>query len=266
MFYEGAVIGKLTLVEFHGRNKNSKKLWLCRCECGNMAMREEGNLKATKIPHCGCSPGWKGHNKRFNDISGQKFGRLTVRCFYSKNKYSHNLWLCDCECGNQTIVSTRDLTSDSTKSCGCLAKELTVERSSTHGKTHHRLYRIYAHIKDRCLNPNDKCYKDYGGRGIQISDEWDTFEKFFDWANNNGYEDALTVERIDVNGNYEPTNCCWATMSEQNNNKRNNLFIEYKGETKTLKQWAEKLNINYSTLYGRIVTRGWDVKKAMETR
>jgi len=265
-FKEGIVLGKLTLVEFNGRNKNSHKQWLCRCECGNMTIKTESNLKTTKIPHCGCSPGWKGTNKRFKDLTGQVFGRLTVRYHYGKNKHSHNLWYCECECGNHSTPTTNDLLRGKTNSCGCLANELTVERNTTHDMADTRLYRIYAHMKDRCLNPNDKNYIHYGERGIKIANEWSDFEGFRDWALKNGYQENLTIDRIDVNGGYEPSNCRWTTMKVQGNNKRDNIFIVYNGKRQTLKQWAEELNVKYSTLYYRIVKKKWSVDRAFETR
>lgn len=265
-FAVGEVVGKLTIVDFQGRNKHSKKQWLCRCECGNMVIREEGNLKNTKVPHCGCSPGWKGTNKRFKDLTGERYGRLTVKYHSGKNKHSHNLWYCQCDCGNYSVVTTADLSKGNTNSCGCLANELTVERNTTHDMADTRLYRIYAHMKDRCLNPNDKNYINYGDRGIKITYEWNEFEGFRDWALNNGYQENLTIDRIDVNRDYEPSNCRWVTMKVQNNNKRNNLYVVYQGREKTLKQWSEEMNIKYSTLYGRIVKRGWEIDRAMETR
>lgn len=266
-FCKGLKIGKLTLVEFVGRNKHSKKQWLCKCECGNMCIRIEGNLKTTKVPHCGCSPGWKGTNKRFKDLTGQMFGKLTVKFHYGKNKHSHNLWYCICDCGGYTITDTNALRNGDTKSCGCLARELTIKRSTSHGKTHHRLYNIYNKIKERCYRESDPNYKYYGARGIIVCDEWlSDFENFYQWAINNGYSDNLTIDRIDVNGNYMPSNCRWVTMKTQCNNKRENIYIEYNGETRTLKEWSEILGINYSTLYGRVVTRKWDIERAFNTK
>lgn len=249
-FKPGLKIGKLTLIKFLGRNKHSKKQWLCKCDCGNTCVRIEGNLKTTPVPHCGCSPAWKGFNKRFTDLSGQKFGRLTVRKFYGKDKYSHNLWLCDCECGGVAVVDTSALTGGKTTSCGCWQIESTIQRSSTHGKTHERLYRIYAHMKDRCYLSTSKTYADYGGRGVTICNEWlNDFQAFYDWAIANGYNDDLTIDRIDVNGNYEPSNCRWATMKEQANNRRITLKHTYKGITHTLPEWEEITGINYAHLY-----------------
>lgn len=249
-FKPGLKIGKLTLIKFLGRDKHSKKQWLCECECGNTCIRVEGNLKTTKVPHCGCSPAWKGFNRRFTDLTGRKFGRLTVREYYGKDKYSHNLWLCYCECGKASIVESAALTSGKSRSCGCWQIESTIKRSSTHGKTHNRIYRIYAHMKSRCYVPTNKNYVDYGGRGISVCDEWlNDFQKFYDWAIANGYKDNLTIDRIDVNRNYEPDNCRWATYKEQSNNRRVTLKHTYKDVTHTLPEWVEITGVNYAHLY-----------------
>lgn len=129
---------------------------------------------------------------------------------------------------------------------------------------HNRLYRIWAGIRRRCNNPNVPNYKDYGGRGIKVCNEWNSFENFEAWARSNGYADNLSIDRIDTNGDYCPENCRWATDKEQANNKRNNKFITFNGKTQTMKQWAEELGINYSALKCRLQVYGWDIEKALE--
>lgn len=249
-FKPGVKLGKLTLIKFYGRDKRSKKQWLCQCDCGNECIRLEENLKTTKVPHCGCAPGWKGFNKRFVDLTGQKFGRLTVKGFHGKDKYSHNLWLCVCDCGNVTITETGALKQGKASSCGCYQVESTIQRHTTHGKTHSRLYRIYAHMKDRCCVPTDKAYKHYGGRGISICEEWaNNFQAFYDWAMANGYKSTLSIDRIDVNGNYCPENCRWATDKVQINNRRTTITHAFNTETHTLTEWAEITGLKYSRLY-----------------
>ena len=119
-------------------------------------------------------------------------------------------------------------------------------------------------MKNRCNNPSDKRYKDYGGRGITFCKEWNDFESFRDWASANGYRDDLTIDRIDVNGNYEPSNCRWATIEEQANNKRNNLVFTLNGRTQTLAQWCEEYGMNYFTVYRRL-GYGWDISKALDS-
>ena len=202
-----------------------------------------------------------------NDLTGKKFGKLTVleRCENSKSGYVR--WLCKCDCGNNSIVYAGNLTKKHTTSCGCYKKQKTIEVKTKHGKVHTRIYKILNAMKDRCFNENNDRYNDYGGRGITICSEWlgeNGFNNFEQWALNNGYSEKLTIDRIDPNGNYEPSNCRWATVKEQNNNQRKNIYIEYAGETKTLAQWAEELNFPYFTLYARIVTYGWNIKEAFE--
>lgn len=195
----------------------------------------------------------------FCDLTGKRYGRLTVVKRVYKDEKKNSYWLCKCDCGNETIVIAANLKSGQSKSCGCLRKEV----STTHGKGGTRLYHIYKSMKNRTTNPNYKEYKYYGGRGIKICDEWlNDFEKFYDWSVSNGYKDDLTIDRIDVNGNYSPCNCRWVTMKEQQNNRRNNHIITYHGETHTVKQWAEKLEINYNTLLSRINRYHWTIERA----
>lgn len=135
------------------------------------------------------------------------------------------------------------------------------------GRKGTRLYSIYNNMLTRCYNSNSRSFAYYGGRGITICDEWlHDFQAFYNWAISHGYRDDLTIDRIDVNGNYEPNNCRWVTRAEQNRNTRQNHFITYNGETRTLREWANILNINYSTLISRIDTYGWTVEEAFTTR
>ena len=155
------------------------------------------------------------------DLTGQRFGRLTVEKRAGTSQNGNVLWACKCDCGNITVVKGYSLKNSITRSCGCLIAESTKDRNTTHGLRKTRLYRIWANMKDRCLNSNAPGYLYYGGRGITICDEWkNDFLQFYDWAMANGYADDLSIDRIDNDKGYNPDNCRWATHSEQMRNRR----------------------------------------------
>lgn len=203
---------------------------------------------------------------KINDLTGKRFGRL-VAIEKNGHKGRKILWHCKCDCGKEIDVMGVNLTTGHTLSCGCYKKERTSVIRGKHFGCNTRLYNIWLGMKERCFQKNSETYKDYGERGITVCDEWlgeSGFKNFYDWAMNNGYSDELSIDRINVDGNYEPNNCRWATIKEQANNKTNSFNITYKGETKTLAQWAEKLDLPYKTLYARIHSYHWDVIEAFE--
>lgn len=177
---------------------------------------------------------------------GDVFHRLTiVKEVYKKNRRH---FLCKCECGEERVIRMDQLRNGNSKSCGCYNKEISKEKNTIHGMYNKRVYKIWSAMLGRCLNKNNQSYKNYGGRGIKVCVEWKKFEKFYSWALKNNYNEKLTIERIDVNGNYEPKNCKWATKTEQNRNTRKCKRIFYKGEILTQRQLAKKLGICNSTL------------------
>ena len=195
---------------------------------------------------------------KFKDLTGQKFGRLKV--IYKLHNYHKpkTYYLCVCECGNLTEVRGSSLSRGDSKSCGCN------RGNSKHNKTNTRLYRIWQSMKRRCDYIKHKRYKDYGGRGVAVCSEWkDDFMSFYDWSMANGYGDNLTIDRIDVNGNYEPNNCRWITKKQQNRNRRSNRIYTIYGITHCLMDWCEICKLNYWTVIKRL-NRGWHIEKALE--
>lgn len=204
------------------------------------------------------------------DLTGKRFGRLVVLCRKGSQR-GRVTWKCQCDCGNIAIVQGRHLVSGLTQSCGCLFRERASESNKKHGLSKSRIYGVLESMKTRCYNPDSKNYKHYGGRGIKICPEWlgdNGSENFIKWAYENGYDEnakhgKCTIERIDVNGDYEPSNCRWASMKEQSYNKRNNVILEYKGERLTLKEASEKYGINPHLIYSRL-NNNWSVEDALQ--
>lgn len=207
------------------------------------------------------------------NLVGMKFGRLTVisraENHVTPSGGTKAQWNCECECGNHVIVTTCNLTTGNSKSCGCYGDEIRKTSSITHNQRHSRLYGVWSNIKDRCYNESSGCYKNYGGRGICMCDEWkDSFESFSLWAYGNGYDPSAdrfkcTIDRIDVNGMYCPDNCRWVDQKTQSNNRRNTFYITTNEETHTLSEWSDITGIKYHTLFARINKLGWEPEAAL---
>lgn len=200
---------------------------------------------------------------RFRDLTGRKFGRLTVCGMAGRGNSNQILWECKCDCGGSAIVPTCHLNSGHTKSCGCYREEKATETGAKfikHGMKKTRMYAIWRTMKRRCQDTNNL---NYGGRGIKVCEEWEnSFEAFRDWAMANGYRDDLTIERKDSNGDYCPENCRWATMVEQQNNKRNNRILTLNGETHTAPEWSRITGIPVTVIYNRM-TYNWPPERIL---
>lgn len=251
----GKRFGYYTVIE-RTENKNGRTMWKCRCDCGEERIVFASNLVRGLTRSCGCKQRDLLSDANKVDISGKKFGKLTVLKMLPDTR-GDALFECLCDCGNKTVCVGRDLKNGHTKSCGCLSM-------AANGLSYDRIYREWLNMRQRCQNEKHISYKDYGGRGIKVCDEWDnSFLAFHDWAMVNGYNDSLSIDRIDVDGNYEPSNCQWITMKEQQSNKRNNVFLTYCGETKSVSEWSKITGISISTLNSRR-RKGWSEKDCIE--
>ena len=204
------------------------------------------------------------------NLLGMRFGSWTVidtaptHITDSGNRFT--MWKCKCDCGTIKNVFTNSLINGRSTSCGCnhsrMAAETAKQTFTTHGESKTRLYKIWAGMRKRCRDKNAYNYYLYGGRGIDVCDDWNDFVTFKLWAEQSGYDDSLSIDRIDVNGNYEPDNCRWATRIEQSNNRRANRYISFNNETHTIAEWSCILNIPYKRLHKKI-TQGKSLEEIL---
>lgn len=241
-------------------SKNNKVYMNCKCDCGNDCVVSAILIRNGHTKSCGClyKESIVNFNKRSktNDITGKKFGRLTALNLVENEKNDGAYWLFECDCGNKVVRKGSEVKRGKTSSCGCLAKERQQQNFKTHGFFGTRIYAIWVAMKNRCNNPNVEAYPNYGGRGITYDTKWETFEGFYEDMKD-GYENHLTLERIDVDDNYYKENCTWITKSEQSQNKRNTVYIAINKETKTIRQWSNVSGIPYATIHRRYKA-GWD--------
>lgn len=211
--------------------------------------------------------------RKYKDLTGQTFGYLKVDSKAESHIYPGGkpeiCWNCTCLlCGNKCVVKGKSLKQHHTRSCGCLHKPPTPPL--THGMSDTRLYNVWRSMKQRCYDKNCKAYKDYGARGIVVCDEWlHDFKAFYDWSIENGYDETAdrkecTLDRENVNGNYEPDNCRWVSMAIQCNNKTDNHILEYEGVSYTLSEAEKEFGIPQSTIRKRLKI-GWSIRKTLET-
>lgn len=266
----GNRFGKLTVLR-RVDNKNVHTNWLCVCDCGKRKEVLGINLKRGLTKSCGCLHNEEFGKSRFIDLTSKRFGKL-VALKRAENRGKETFWLCQCDCGNTKEINASRLKSGKTKSCGCYKSEY--ERkivnhtafNKTHGMSDTRLYRIYNKMKLRCYSKTNHAYKDYGGRGITICQEWlDDFMNFYNWAMKNGYEDNLSIDRIDNDKGYDPENCRWVSKKVQANNTRSTIFLTCNGETKSASEWSEITGIPRDTITSR-KRNGWSDEQCIKTK
>ena len=201
--------------------------------------------------------GWNKAN-----LINRRFGRLKV-IEYAGSVNEHTTWKCECDCGNEKVISENSLVNGNCKSCGCLQREMARAMMTKHGLRKHPLYRIWHHMKSRCCTKTDPKYPAYGARGITVCSEWKSdFLSFYQWSIANGYKENLSIDRINNNKGYSPDNCRWADNITQSNNRRNNHLLEMGGKTMTIAEWSRQTGINQKTIATRL-SRGWSAERAL---
>jgi len=196
------------------------------------------------------------------EMIGRTFGRLSIISEYPRDRHRHRMWMCICSCGVSRPVLQSSLLYGHTKSCGCYGKELALKSVTKHRLSNSRVFKIYHNMINRCNNRKIKNYKNYGGRGITVCDRWKLFENFL--ADMGHPPEGLTLERRNVNGNYDIDNCYWASKIEQSRNKRDTIWLTYRGDMKPLVVWSEELGINYYTMWNRHKA-GWSDDRILTT-
>lgn len=236
----GEKFGRLLVLKYEKAEQAGKHgMYKCLCDCGNIIHTRKSALLAGKSTSCG-------HCYQKRIYPGMRTKMLTVVKQAGKNEHRSILWECRCDCGKVINVTASALRKGQ-QSCGCIAGKV------THHQTNTRLYSIWSGIKRRCYNQHDKSYqKWYGSKGIMMCDEWkNNFISFRDWSISNGYAEGLTIDRINSDGNYEPSNCRWVTPRTQATNKSNNVWLTHNGETLTVTDWARRLKVTQSTIKRR---------------
>lgn len=261
--FTGMKFGRWTVLGYEGRSSGNRpaSLWRCRCDCGKEALVNGGNLRSGQSASCGClrkelaASAPKAANRPRIDLMGQRFGRWMVTA--KSRKVSH--WECRCDCGVERVVSGSNLKRGLSESCGCLHKERASDGSLTHGLSGHPLYLCWQGIKNRCLNTNDGDFHHYGGRGITMCDRWNDVQAFVDDMEPT-WRPGLTIERRDVNGNYDPDNCCWITQAEQTRNRRTSVFVDTPWGRMCLAEAARAAGISQTALDHRMRS-GWPAER-----
>lgn len=275
--------GDLLVLSYDHKENNNRHHYKCKClRCGKEFVAERIHIinHARACPECA-----KKKIKNLNDIVGNKYNKLYVvkydheesRLSVTGLPYKQHMYLCKCDCGNEKVIERHQIVSGGTKSCGCYAEESSSKINYRHGMYNTKFYRTWQNMKTRCTYPSHKAYPDYGGRGIKVCDRWlgengfehfkeDMYDKYLEKAEELGGEQYVSLDRINVDGNYEPGNCRWASKDQQVNNTRSNVYVEYNSEKLTLKQCVEKYsNIPYRTVLHRYREESWSLEDALYT-
>lgn len=251
--------GALVALYDTGEKINGASAWMFQCDCGNRKILPLGKVRYGEIKSCGCHINKKKPTKKPQRIhKGDIFGELTViETLGQIGNGKHYMSKVQCSCGNEEILrDTFLITKKRVKCVKCMRKNSPFYK---HGLTNTRLFNIWQGMRARCYNSNEENYHNYGGRGIQICDEWkDDFHAFYDWAITHGYKEDLWIERNNVNGNYEPLNCSWKTQIEQARNKKNTIYINFEGKKLSIGEIADITGIRSTTIYERIFKYNWD--------
>jgi len=261
----GKVFGKLKVISYSGKNKHGKSVWKCLCDCGIEKDIRGNDLNSGKIKSCGCLKKDNAIvNKKTRCIKhlGERNNRLTIISECGKDTWGKVIWECQCDCGKHIKTTYSNFVN--IFSCGCYSKEQASIRQKTHGQAGVTSeYNTWSSMKERCLNSNNPNYKRYGGRGITVCEKWLNFEGFFE---DMGVKPTPkhTIDRINNDGNYEQSNCKWATRKEQANNRSSNRIISLNGYNKTVSQLCDALNLKRTNVSYRINKGNWSNKDAFE--
>lgn len=275
----GHRVGRLSVVESAG-SLGGSRVWLCKCDCGNLTTVKAHRLTGPRPTRsCGClqketvgAIGRKAMQDKAVDRTGSKYGRLTVVRQAERNQFGDIRWECVCECGNLVAVPVGSLTSEHTRSCGCLQREkasvqgkIIGAANHKHGMTETPEYHAWHGMRQRCLDKNHPGFKHWGGRGVKICDRWNEFKNFYADVGERPTPKHSLDRFPDPNGNYEPSNVRWATQKEQQRNRRRHRMVAYKGQSKCVGAWAEEAGLTVCQLWTRLFTHKWPVERAMST-
>ncbi|MBQ9268712.1 MAG: hypothetical protein IJ206_04235 [Oscillospiraceae bacterium] len=240
----GRKICKLTVIERAGEGRFGAPKWLCRCECGNVLIADETSLRNHNIRSCGCCDAKE-------DLTGQKFGMMTVLGRAVNDPAGKARCLCRCDCGKEKVMRIEHLRNNPMPNCGCYSHEQWVKKSTKHGTEGTPLYTIWNGMKNRCYNPKQEAYERYGAKGIMVCDRWRDDPRKFIEDMGPTYQPGLQIDRIDYNGPYSPENCRWVTQKENARNKSNNHIVDTIYGKVTLAEAAERSGLLESTICDR---------------